>query len=254
MSTDTGEESTGESIISDEIIEFLRGPRARMLDVLATSRRPAPTSDLVEHAPVKRSAVRYHLDELRERDLIEKAGEVRGNRGQKTDTWRLSDVGREAWEVARDEPGIRGEDALDADPLTRQLSDDVARVEQRLEQVEDQFEALDSLPRAERIDDLRENAEHADETASANARRIERAHDRIDDAESKGSRANANASEAVESAEHADETASEAIEAIERAEESIESLRSDVESLRGEIEDVREDLSEHRQQGKISAH
>jgi DNA repair exonuclease SbcCD ATPase subunit len=221
---------------------------------MATSRRPAPTSDLVAYGPVKRSSIRYHIDALRERELIEKAGEVRGNRGQKTDTWSLTTAGSEAWDLASDEPGIRGEDSIDADPLTRSLADDVSRVEQRLGQVESQFEALDSLPRAERIDDLREDAEHADETANANARRIERAHDRIDDAETKGSRANANASEAVESAEHADENASEAIEAIESVEQSVGALRSDVESLRGEIEDVRDELNEHRDAGKWSAH
>jgi DNA-binding MarR family transcriptional regulator len=251
----SGSESTGDA---SALVEFLRGPRARMLDVIAASGDPPTTSALVEHGPVKRSSVRYHIGKLVEHEpaLIERVGQRRDPAsGQQTDVWALTDAGGEAWDLATDEPGVRGEGSIDAGPVVRGLGDDLARAEQRVAQVEARFGGLETRFNAldDTLDDVVTEVEleqarsklgtdlsDVELDVRSHGKKIERNEDRIERAHAR--------------AENAEESAADVTGTIASLEDSVSALRSEVGELREDVEDVREDLDEHAESGKWSAH
>ena len=184
---------TGELV---ELIEDVRGPRARILEVLRIADEALPIGAIERNGNLSENTAAYHLQDagtnLVDLGLVEQAGQRRVVSGNVASTWRLTEDGQAVAEAATTVPGIRGAgEEAEIDPALQSLDDrlDSLRTEVDLlsDHVSDEKEAdyvtEDGLTEYVRhyTSDHRNQADEARQTARSNEKRINRIAENIDE-------------------------------------------------------------------------
>jgi DNA-binding transcriptional ArsR family regulator len=107
----------------DELVELTRGPRASIIDGLRFYGGETNVKKLREYGDFQSAA--YHLDILKEQELIEELGEEFVGRGGSSTVVRLTDLGQEV-----------ADELTDSSDQSATFSEMVERVEQLEDEIE----------------------------------------------------------------------------------------------------------------------
>jgi len=184
---------TGELV---DLVEAVRGPRARILEVLRIADGPLPIGAIERNGNLSENTAAYHLQDagtnLVGLGLVEQAGERRVVSGNVASTWELTEDGQAVADAATTVPGVRGTGAeAEIDPALQSLDDQLDSLRTEVNVLSDavsvekeaDYVTKDELTEYVRhyTSDSRNQADEARKTARSNEKRISRLAENVDE-------------------------------------------------------------------------